>query len=550
MIKQINRKVCHATLPEKKAEPNICKGLKRTAFKFTVIGLAITIAAMLAACNAPADQVLPVELDNAEDQGADWPERIESSTLLGNSHGNLQHGGFASVDKGWIYYSNGADDFRLYKSRLDGSENIRLNDEETYMISVMGDWVYYMNFNWAARKLYRIKIDGTDSAVFIDECIDEYIVTDQYIYYLTNTEQECSQDKFPTSLNRISLESEERTLLHEAPLFQLNLDGDLLFYLERGLEAPDHIFVLSPESLDTINMEEPCEYLQAVDGWLYYLNFSQQRQLYRVRYDGRAQAAVGTMQPGVFIVEGDWIYFKNHGDQTNLYRALLDGSAQELLSDQCAGPFNIVGDWIYFFAADVSDRIYFGPTFHGEDFDPLMMKMHLNGSDLQKVSVSSGFGSATLRQDTAALEKTFAAAMIKAGDLPFADAWQEEISFYNGRYSITFTSSGGSKGPITITAYLMPAEEHSTMTVEDYFSYNYEEMLSDQSAVYTGLPLAYILFNDISVYDEKETEAGLVFLKNGLYEGGVIVKGKDLDYGYCEEEAIRLGSLIWERLAD
>jgi hypothetical protein len=169
------------------------------------------------------------------------------------------------------------------------------------------------------------------------------------------------------------------------------------------------------------------------------------------------------------------------------------------------------------------------------------------GGTEDAVNISDG---AALTEEEAALMKIFEAAMPGEGDLPGGYAWQGQKDLSGGKYRVIFTSSGGNARPITIEAYLMPAEEHSTMTAEEYFSYNYEEMLSDQSVAYTGLPLAYILFNDISVYDEEEAEAGLVFLKNGLYEGSVTVKGRELDYGFCEEEAVRLGSLIWERLAD
>ncbi|KPU44461.1 N-acetylmuramoyl-L-alanine amidase LytC precursor [Oxobacter pfennigii] len=52
----------------------------------------------------------------------------------------------AAVLGDFVYYCNGLDGYKLYRIRTDGSENIRLDDDNrSYGFNLAGDWLYYMN---------------------------------------------------------------------------------------------------------------------------------------------------------------------------------------------------------------------------------------------------------------------------------------------------------------------------------------------------------------------------------------------------------------------
>ena len=61
---------------------------------------------------------------------------------------------------GWVYFSNYNDYMRLYKIREDGTQMQKLNDEKSYDIDVIGEWVYYHNSEDG--KAYQIRTDGTE----------------------------------------------------------------------------------------------------------------------------------------------------------------------------------------------------------------------------------------------------------------------------------------------------------------------------------------------------------------------------------------------------
>jgi hypothetical protein len=61
----------------------------------------------------------------------------------------------------WIYYSNYGDNGKIYKIRIDGTENMRLNDDESWFINIVGDWIIYINRSDDSNQ-YKVHTDGTE----------------------------------------------------------------------------------------------------------------------------------------------------------------------------------------------------------------------------------------------------------------------------------------------------------------------------------------------------------------------------------------------------
>jgi hypothetical protein len=73
-----------------------------------------------------------------------------------------------NVDSGWIYYTNGENEWNIYKIRIDGTKREQLNNDKSYSINIVGDWIYYrvstserQPFIRADDELFRIRTDGT-----------------------------------------------------------------------------------------------------------------------------------------------------------------------------------------------------------------------------------------------------------------------------------------------------------------------------------------------------------------------------------------------------
>ena len=85
----------------------------------------------------------------------------------------------------WIYYANGADGFKPYRVRADGTGRMKLSDDETLFLLVTGDWLFYSNLS-DGEKLYRVRADGTGRSKVSDDRVGYLNYDRRYIYY-TNT---------------------------------------------------------------------------------------------------------------------------------------------------------------------------------------------------------------------------------------------------------------------------------------------------------------------------------------------------------------------------
>ncbi|MEQ8174785.1 MAG: DUF5050 domain-containing protein [Syntrophomonadaceae bacterium] len=72
---------------------------------------------------------------------------------------------FLNPSDGWIYYCNTNErnlaDTGVYRMRLDGTAQEKVNSEQAGMINIVGDWIYYINMAKDSGSLTRIHIDGS-----------------------------------------------------------------------------------------------------------------------------------------------------------------------------------------------------------------------------------------------------------------------------------------------------------------------------------------------------------------------------------------------------
>lgn len=72
------------------------------------------------------------------------------------------------------------------------------------------------------------------------------------------------------------------------------------------------------------------------DGWIYFLNSSDNEKLYKINVDDSGMTKISDDSPLFINVEGDWIYYSNNNDQNKLYRVKTDGTKRSKLSDDLA----------------------------------------------------------------------------------------------------------------------------------------------------------------------------------------------------------------------
>ncbi len=211
------------------------------------------------------------------------PPADSSVNTRGNSVGNIVNWGLVAKQGEWIFYQNDIDDsLKLYKIRTDGSGRTKLNDDESWCLNVVGDWIYYQNGS-DSLKLYKIRTDGS-----------------------------------------------ERTKLNEDSSHYLNVVGDWIYYCNTSDGGKLYKIRTDGSGRTKLN-DDSSDYLNVVGDWIYYRNESDSYKLNKIRIDGSERTKLNEDKFYYLNVVGDWIYCRNWSDRSKLYKIRTDGSERQLV---------------------------------------------------------------------------------------------------------------------------------------------------------------------------------------------------------------------------
>lgn len=228
-------------------------------------------------------------------------------SLVGNTSGNISFGGTVAKQGEWIYYLG--ENERLYKSKEDGSSVTKLfdiGDSESSIngvsnINVVGDWVYYSTGDG----IYKIKTDGTSKTKIFDHSAGNITVIGDIIYF-------------------------NATYMDELPkpcFFKMNTDGT---------------------GTTLLGGEDIMQSLNIVGDWAYYINWSDNHRIYKMKLDGSSKTKVTDEYVQQMIVDSGYMYYsRSYG----IYKTKLDGSETNTIISNpniWFTAFNIANGWIYY----------------------------------------------------------------------------------------------------------------------------------------------------------------------------------------------------------
>ena len=207
-----------------------------------------------------------------------------------------------TVSEGWIYYCKEDSDNNVYKVRTDGSERTKLNSYHSNCLTVVGDWIYFRNFRYYSR-MYRMKTDGTEVQRLTSNAAWGYFWHDNSIYHI---------------------ESRSGEVIYRAD------------FNDEGAEV-------------TKLNSSPSDYICIVDDWIYYVNRGQQNYIYKMRLDGSENQRAFDVKARRLNYSDGWLYFTDADDNQRIYRARTDGSEKTLVVDiSLCIDINIAENWMFF----------------------------------------------------------------------------------------------------------------------------------------------------------------------------------------------------------
>ncbi|HYF84615.1 MAG TPA: DUF5050 domain-containing protein [Clostridia bacterium] len=264
---------------------------------------------------------------------------------VGNTQDNQTNSGYYAKQGEWIYFSNDMDGRRLYKMKTDGSSYMKLNNDLSMDINVIGDWIYYTDIDEDST-MYKIKTDGTGKTRI---CNDKYVastyVVGNWIYYTSGAPRPL--------LYRIGVDGKNKKLLAGKDVTQFVVVGDYIYYDERGK--------LSKVKTDgtgkkLISQGGIFAYFTVYGDWIYFSSPMEDMKLYKMKTNGTQKTKVYDIHTYYKNISGDWIYFSNFYDGS-LNKVKLDGTGMIKLSDDgAASNIHIIDDLIFFREDDVFNR--------------------------------------------------------------------------------------------------------------------------------------------------------------------------------------------------
>jgi len=240
-------------------------------------------------------------------------------------------GGLMGGDgRGNVYYRSEADNWHLYKARLDGSNKVKLSDDVPCEINVLGGWVYYANYR-DGFSLYRIRTDGTGRQLLkAGYCQGVYVAGDAIFYGVRNAED-------VPCIHRMNLDgSEDKEVIADARLMYWYDDclyylGDRLYLWRYDLAtgaktqlssvysecvtvdatgvyyfAPDEtkLYHTSQDGTDTSVILSGGDYYNVSDGAIYYMKYGGAYDFYRYDLADGTETQLTSFLPGCFDAKG------------------------------------------------------------------------------------------------------------------------------------------------------------------------------------------------------------------------------------------------------
>lgn len=286
--------------------------------------------------------------------------------IYGNTLGNIKNGGSVAVQGDWLYYSFGPSYIEgksdnIYAYKKDGSLKIKLSNNFGKYINVVGDWIYYSRYG-GGNGIYKVRIDGTDETKLDSDhyCAFLTVIGDK-IYYVS--------DYNATTLFRMNVDGSNKVALGEY-IYSANVSGNYIYYKDTAELNTLYKMNLDGTGKTRVSDESVESYI--VDGeWIYFR--ANDHKLYKMKTDGSEKTSIGNVDTYDYNILNGWVYYVNTQDK-HLYKIKADGSGNIKLSDDNASEVSVDGEWIYYYTSEPGS--YFVNSFY---------RIHLDGSQKELI---------------------------------------------------------------------------------------------------------------------------------------------------------------------
>lgn len=224
-----------------------------------------------------------------------------------------------------------------------------------------GDYIYYIDYigdiyAGSKEKIFRIKKGDTSPTLLVEDEAWNLNIDGDWLYYSNWSDGH--------RIYKIRTDGSERRKVTEDPANNVSIvDGQAVYikWTDTGGAGDNNIYTinLSSDNQTEVRLNsDRSENLNVAGGWIYYSNASDGYRPYKIRMDGTERTKISDDQMLFMVVAEGWIYYSNSSDDDKLYRVATNGAGRTKLSDDRTGFINVVGGYVYYTNASDSDCLY------------------------------------------------------------------------------------------------------------------------------------------------------------------------------------------------
>lgn len=272
----------------------------------------------------------------------------QTKSTDGNTMGNIVNGGLVVADRDWIYFAYGTDTVKndeLIYRMTPQKVNVKklLVENKAHYLNICGPWIYYSNLSNRigsdGGKLYKVKIDGTQNIRVTDDDAKYTNLVNGVFYYINEDQKIKSVDIHGTNNRVISNDRcSEINVVNEWIYYGNSSDGGALYKIKT-------------DGTSRIRLsKDDCDFINVIGNWVYYVNYSDENRIYKISIDGKERKRISTVSASCINVDSKegFIYFTNFSDMEKLYRIKTDGTGLKKVGDDRSYDINLVGPWVYY----------------------------------------------------------------------------------------------------------------------------------------------------------------------------------------------------------
>jgi hypothetical protein len=267
---------------------------------------------------------------------------------------NVANNGQLAVQDGWIYMNPESKSFEpglLVKRKMDGSEEVKLSDDNAAYLNIEGDWLYFtIPANNNPGGIYKMRTDGTGRAQLFAGPAEKLWVKDGWIYYMHDTDG--GGYYWTDGIHRMKTDgTEDQVVLakdQNSSFSGFYLDGDTIYYVRQN-----NLFRMNLDGTDNRKLREDVTHAVVIDGWIYYVS-QNGMQLNKMSGDGAVDIPLYTSKSGIITLQYSqgWIYmagghFGIMGSGT-IDKLRIDGTGETGLMSARATSLYFAGGTLYY----------------------------------------------------------------------------------------------------------------------------------------------------------------------------------------------------------